>query len=118
MTAILEWLGGKVAGPVATLCALVLAVGLIWQTERIDGWPFIGGGLKADVAGLQQQIAARDLAQAQADAAALAARLRPSLTGGLARAVLADIQAGRVQEVDGWLLPDSVALLSALAARV
>jgi hypothetical protein len=53
-----------------------------------------------------------------AKAPALAARLRPSLTGGLARAVLADIQAGRVQEVDGWMLPDSVALLSALAARV
>lgn len=53
-----------------------------------------------------------------AKAAALAARLRPSLAGGLAKAAAADIQAGRVQEVDGWLLPDSVALLSALAAKV
>jgi hypothetical protein len=51
-------------------------------------------------------------------AAALAARLRGALTGGLAAAAFADAQAGRVQEVDGWLLPDSVALLSALAARV
>ncbi len=53
-----------------------------------------------------------------AKAAALAARLRPALAGGLAGAAAADIQARRVQEVDGWLLPDSVALLSALAARV
>jgi hypothetical protein len=52
-----------------------------------------------------------------ANAAALAARLRGALTGGLAAAAFADAQAGRVQEVDGWLLPDSVALLSALAAK-
>ena len=53
-----------------------------------------------------------------ANAASLAARLRASLTGGLAAAAVADAQAGRVQEVDGWLLPDSVALLSALAAKI
>lgn len=76
MTAILEWLGGRIAGPVATLCALVLAGGLIWQTGRIDGWPIVGGGLKAQVAGLQQQIAARDLGDARAAAAALAARAK------------------------------------------
>jgi hypothetical protein len=74
MTAILEWLGGKIAGPVAMLCALVLAGGLVWQTGRIDGWPLLGGGLKAQVADLQQQIAARDLADAKAQAAALAAQ--------------------------------------------
>jgi hypothetical protein len=76
MTTILEWLGGKIAGPVAILCALVLAGGLIWQTGRIEGWPLVGGGLKAQVAGLQQQIAARDLADARAAAATLAARAR------------------------------------------
>ena len=70
MTAILEWLGGKVAGPAATLCALVLSGGLIWQTARIDGWPLIGGGLKAQVAGLQQLVEARDLAEARAQSAA------------------------------------------------
>ncbi len=74
MTAILEWLGGKIAGPVASACALLLAVGLAWQTGRIDGWPIVGGGYKAQVAGLQQQIAARDLADAKAEAAALQAR--------------------------------------------
>ncbi len=52
-----------------------------------------------------------------ADTASLAARLRASLTGGLSAAVLADVQGGRVREVDGWVLPDSLALLSALAAR-
>jgi hypothetical protein len=76
MTAILDWLGGRIAGPAAMLCALVLAGGLVWQTARIDGWPIFGGGLKAQVAGLQQQIAARDLAEARAESAALAARAR------------------------------------------
>jgi hypothetical protein len=74
MTTILEWLGGKVAGPVAMLCALVLAGGLAWQTGRIDGWPLIGGGLKAQVAGLQQQLSAHELADARAQAAAWTAR--------------------------------------------
>jgi hypothetical protein len=44
--------------------------------------------------------------------------LRGALTGGLVTTAAADAQAGRLQEVDGWLLPNSVALLSALAARV
>jgi hypothetical protein len=74
MTTILSWLAGRIAGPVATLCALLLAAGLIWQTGRIDGWPVIGGGFKVEVAALQQQIAARELAAAKAQAAALAAR--------------------------------------------
>jgi len=30
----------------------------------------------------------------------------------------ADIAAGRLTEVDGWVVPQSVALLSALAAKV
>jgi hypothetical protein len=76
MMTLLEWLGGKIAGPVAMLCALVLAGGLVWQTGRIDGWPLFGGGLKVQVAGLQQQIAMRDLAEARAQAAALAARAK------------------------------------------
>jgi hypothetical protein len=49
----------------------------------------------------------------------LAARLRALLTpDGLASAVKADLADGRLEEVDGWLLPQSVALLSALAAKV
>jgi len=49
----------------------------------------------------------------------LAARLRALLKpDGLAGAVKADLAADRLVEVDGWLLPQSVALLSALAAKV
>jgi len=47
-----------------------------------------------------------------------AARLREAVAGqSLARAAQADIAAGRLSEVAGWLLPESVALLAALAAR-
>jgi hypothetical protein len=53
------------------------------------------------------------------DANALAAKLRVSLKpGGLGAAARADAGAGRVIEVDGWVVPQSVALLSALAAKV
>jgi hypothetical protein len=49
----------------------------------------------------------------------LAARLRALFKpDGLAGAVKADLAADRLVEVDGWLLPQSVALLSALAAKV
>ena len=47
----------------------------------------------------------------------LAARLRSGLAPGLAPAAEADIAAGRMVEVKGWLLPESVALLAALASR-
>ncbi len=50
-------------------------------------------------------------------AKALAARLRTSLQGDLATAVQADVAAGRLTEVKGWLLPQTVVLLSALAAK-
>jgi len=50
---------------------------------------------------------------------ALATKLRAILKpAGLAGAVGADIAAGRLTEVDGWVVPESVALLSALAAKV
>jgi hypothetical protein len=53
------------------------------------------------------------------DAKTLAARLRARLgPKDLAATAGADVAAGRVAEVDGWVLPESVALLSALAARV
>ena len=52
------------------------------------------------------------------DAQSLAARLRPLLkSGGLDAAAKADVLAGRVVEADGWVVPESVALLSALAAK-
>ena len=50
---------------------------------------------------------------------ALAAKLRPALKpNGLAGAAAADIAAERLVEVNGWVVPESVALLSALAAKV
>jgi hypothetical protein len=53
------------------------------------------------------------------DAQALAAQARASLQGkSLSDAANADIAAGHMVEVDGWVLPRTVALLSALAARV
>ena len=49
----------------------------------------------------------------------LAAQLRASLkSDSLAAAAESDIAADRMTEVDGWLLPQSVALLAALASRV
>jgi hypothetical protein len=51
------------------------------------------------------------------DAHALAARLRGNMPGGLTAAAKADIAAGRLTEVEGWLLPQSVVLLAALAAK-
>ncbi len=48
-----------------------------------------------------------------------AAALRTALGGhSLASAATSDIAAGRMTEVAGWVLPQTVALLSALAARV
>lgn len=72
----MDWLGSKLAAPVLGVCALLLAVLLVWQTARIDGLPLVGGGLKARVADLTRQSAARELAQAAAQADALAARAR------------------------------------------
>jgi hypothetical protein len=48
----------------------------------------------------------------------LAAQLRPALAPGLTAAATADVAAARMTEVDGWLLPQSVALLAALSSRV
>lgn len=55
---------------------------------------------------------------APGDAGALAARLRVAVPGRLQTAAQADIAAGRMVEADGWLVPESVALMAALAARV
>ena len=53
------------------------------------------------------------------DLAAEAARLRTVLgKSDLAAAADADLAAGRLVDVDGWVLPETVALLSALAAKV
>jgi len=59
------------------------------------------------------------LVQDAPGASALAAKLRPILKpNGLSGAVASDIAAGRLTEIEGWVVPESVALLSALAAKV
>lgn len=61
------------------------------------------GARVTDVAGVPQQ----------------AAELRSALGGrDLASVVQADIAAGRLMDVDGWLVPQTLAQLSALAAKV
>jgi hypothetical protein len=53
------------------------------------------------------------------DLASQSARLRDTFhKQDLAAAVNADIAAGHLVEVGGWVLPETVALLSALASRV
>jgi hypothetical protein len=53
------------------------------------------------------------------DTQAQAARLRVSMQGrDLASATNADIATGRLVEVDGWVLPQTVVWLAALAAKV
>lgn len=51
------------------------------------------------------------------NAQALATQLRGTMPGGLTAAAKADIAARRLVEVEGWLLPQSVVLLAALAAK-
>ena len=98
VAAIMTWLGGRLAGPVAGACALLLAAGLLWQTARIEGLPLIGGGFKAQVTGLQQQIAVRDLAATKAEVAALQARARlADAAGAQARAAAVSDQAIQTQ---------------------
>jgi hypothetical protein len=82
MATIIAFLTSRVAGPVATLLALACAAGLMWQTARIDGLPLIGGGLKAEAATLQGQIAAGELARAKAQADALAVQARGAAAAG------------------------------------
>jgi hypothetical protein len=51
-------------------------------------------------------------------AARAAARLRAAFgAGGLSVAATIDVVNGRIMEANGWLLPQSVALLAALAAK-
>jgi hypothetical protein len=53
------------------------------------------------------------------DAKNLAGKLRAIFkSGGLTTAAKADAAAGRLMEVGGWIVPESVALLSALAAKI
>lgn len=71
---VMGWLTGKMVGPVMSGLATLLLIVVVVQNGQIHGWPLIGGGLKAEIASLQAQLAARDMADAKARAAALTAR--------------------------------------------
>jgi hypothetical protein len=89
IAALLSRLGGWSAAPLATAAAIAFAAAFIWQSARIDGWPLVGGGLKAQVATLEQQIAAAQLSDANAAAAVLMARQKAAdAANGEARAHL------------------------------
>ena len=64
------WITSKLAGPIAAGFAILFAVGFVWQTAQIDGWPVFGGGYKTQVAALKLQVA--NDAKAQSDFAAKA----------------------------------------------
>jgi hypothetical protein len=72
----------------------------------------------AALADREQAVRFGALVPGNLDAKGLAARLRPMLTsGGLGEVANADIAADRLVEVGGWVVPQSVALTSALAAK-
>lgn len=98
MGMLLNGLAGRVIGPLMGACAFVFAAALCVQTARIDGLPLIGGGLKAQVADLQAQISAHELAQAKAEAAALTARAQAqNAAEDIARTAAANDQAIQAQ---------------------
>lgn len=74
MAVLLRWLAGPLANTLTGVLALLLGLGLVWQSARIEGWPFFGGGLKDQIIALKADATARDLADAKARAAALQAR--------------------------------------------
>ncbi len=91
--AFLAGLGSRIAGPLAAACACLFAAAALWQTARIDGVPLLGGGFKAQVAALTAQSAARDLADAKAQAAALQLRAQQAARGEAAAQAHASAQA-------------------------
>lgn len=98
MGMVLNWLAGRLSGALMSGCALLFAVALGLQTARIDGLPLIGGGLKAQVAALQAQAAARELDAAKTQAAALMARAQAqNAADQIARAAIANDQAIQTQ---------------------
>jgi hypothetical protein len=98
MSALLAFLGGRAAGPLASALALLFAAAFLWQSARIDGVPLLGGGLKARVAALERGRDGHALADAKAAAAALQAQAAWAARGETqARAHLAAQRATDIQ---------------------
>jgi hypothetical protein len=99
MTAILSFLSSRLAAPLALLAALAFGCGFAWQSARIEGLPLIGGGLKAQIASLNSRIAARDMAEARATAAAWAARQTRQAAADAAAATAAQTAAAAQSQI-------------------
>jgi len=94
MTALLSFLSARVPAALA----LLLAALLFWQSARIEGVPFLGGGFKARIAALERKRDAHALADARAEAARLQAAAAQAARGeAQARAHLAESRAADVQ---------------------
>jgi hypothetical protein len=74
MSALLSFLGGRIAAPFAGAVALLFAVAFLWQSARINGVPLLGGGFKVRIAALERQRDLHALADARAEAALLRAQ--------------------------------------------
>jgi hypothetical protein len=100
--AILGFFSSRLGTAVATAAAILFAAGFFWQSVRIDGWPLVGGGLKAQIAQLQGRAAADALAHASSEAAALAAQAKAAAAANeeaRAHAVAAAANARQIRTV-------------------
>jgi hypothetical protein len=105
--------------------ALLAVAGAGYEARRLLVHPYPPTPYDDVLGQLIDRDAAARLGRATAPAlprfapAPAAARLRQRLGHhGLTAAAVADAQEGRTVEADGWILPESLALVSALAFRV
>jgi hypothetical protein len=106
--------GGGTAGAIAAVAGLWRFTGL-FRSHAPTPYDDLLGALDDRDQAVMLGKRVRDMPDAETLAGELRARLGD---GGLGKAAMGDVAAGRMTEVDGWVLPRSVAQLSALAARV
>ena len=110
-----EFLAGVVAAGVALAAGLYRFTGLF--VKHYPPTPY--DDLLGQLTDREQAAKLGAKAATASDASSQAARVWTSLQGrDLATAINTDITSGRVTEVDGWLLPQTLADLCALAAKV
>jgi len=108
-----------IAGGAAAVAAFAIVEGHHLWKARYAPSPYDDLLLKLDDRDADAQIGEAVLADLpDFDAKAVAAKLRTQLSrGALSDAVAADAAAGRITEANGWVLPESLAMLCALAAK-
>jgi hypothetical protein len=105
--------GGGTAGAIAAVAGLWRFTGLF---RRYAPTPY--DDLLAQLDDRDRAALLGKHAVGMADARMTAQELRTRIgNGSLAKAASDDVQAGRMSEVDGWVLPRSVAQMAALAAH-